>query len=137
MSHNVIIWNRNRLIEVSKNLLPIEEEDTSVGFNSLTRQQIEYMKANRTTQLPPWMFRKAVTTQKAANGAKEIIKELQFERFTLTTEFPQNCCVMKDGSIVFCDEFVPSGTSSSSSKVENRPPIIRGFKFLSVCLILQ
>lgn len=126
----IVIHYRNRLIEVSKNLLPIEEDASKVGFRSFSRQQIEYMQTHRTTQLPPGMFKKAVI---ARTGGKEIIKELAFERFTLSTEYPQNVCLMKDGSIVFCDAFLQPPPSTSSA-VEKRP-LIAGYKFLQVrCL---
>lgn len=129
-----MIGNRNRLIEVNKNLLPMDEESTEIGYRSLTKQQIEYMKEKRTTQLPPWMFKKAVLAKRA--GKEAFIKELSFFAFTLTKEFPQNVCLMKDGSIVFCDEFLSPTTDAGAPFGEEKRPLIAGYKFLQVCFTL-
>jgi hypothetical protein len=69
---------------------------------------------------------------------KDEIRELAYVGFTLTTKFKQNICLLKDGTIVFCNRFLPTTAITESStdngEVEgDGKPLIAGFKFGSVC----
>jgi hypothetical protein len=73
------------------------------------------------------MFREAVIEKKRG---RDIVTELVYERFTLETNYPQNVCLMKDGSVVFCEEFVKLTAD------EKEPPQIVGLKFLQVIFVI-
>lgn len=79
------------------------------------------MREKRTTELPPSMFKEALTT---ILEGKEVIQKVGFVGFTLTKVFPQNICLMRDGSTVYCDNFYKTD--------EDERPIIAGFKFQKV-----
>ena len=114
----------------------MDESTKTIKFMSLTEQQIQHMKEHRTTELPPEMFKKSI--MKSARQKKtddddddppaddnKILAEVAFTAFTLSTTFPQNIALMKDGSIVYCDQFLPPLEDAL------RPNIV-GFKFQKV-----
>lgn len=119
-------------------LLPIEEESGKVEtISAFNRKELEHMKKNYTLEVPPGMFRKAVLkrspTGRPVDDDDEGIKKLEYKGFTLETKFPQNICLTKDGSIVFCDKF----TKPSNPDDDDEEPIVVGYAFGKVRLIFN
>jgi len=136
--YNILTHHRNRLCQMHQYLLPVKEEAASrasrhaIDFLKLTEEQIEYMRKNRTTELPPGMFleHRFGTTELS----QKKILQLAYVGFTLTTVFPQNICMLKDGTIIFCHQFLMLPTDSSTStndggEKSDEKPLIAGFKF--------
>lgn len=94
------------------------------------------MRTHRTTELPPGMFLEHRLG--ATKATKEDIVELVFVGFTLFRQFGQNICLMKDGTIVFCNRFLPRASAADiddENQEDERDagkPLIAGFKFRKV-----
>ena len=135
---------RNRLIEIHKYQLPIKKSTKGVDFMALTKQQIKHIRDNRTTELPPDMFLEMTTRVKiikhrqgrrrVTTTTKTEITSVKFSGFTLRKTFNQNICLMVDGSVVFCDEFLPPSTVTGGDEDDDDGgrPYISGFKFRKV-----
>lgn len=54
---------------------------------------------------------------------------MEFVGFNLKTKFPQNICLMRDGSVVFCDSFIPAPLAEDDQR-----PLIAGYRFNQVCV---
>lgn len=74
----------------------------------------------------------ATSVETAWKANKDSIgKVMEFVGFKLSTKFPQNICLMKNGSVVFCDSFIPASPADA-----NQRPKIAGYQFNKVCDIL-
>lgn len=130
--------HRNRLLEIFTYLLPIDEKSGKVETTStFNAKELDHMKKNYTLEVPPGTFKKSVLksspTCRADGDDDEVIKELKYKGFTLEKTFPQNICLTRDGSIVFCDEF----TKSSNSDDEDEEPLVVGYAFGKVRKIIH
>lgn len=136
--------NRNRLCQLHQYLLPVKvgassrSTRQSIDFLNLSKDHIQYMRTHRTTELPPGMFleHRMGTTSKT----KDQIVQLIYVGFTLFRNFEQNICLLKDGTIVFCNRFLPGISSGNvgdddEEQCDNGNPLIAGFKFGKVSLI--
>lgn len=129
------------MCQIHQYLLPVKERTSSrstrqsIDFLKLTKEQIEYMRTHRTTELPPGMYmehRFGTTKQ-----TKDDIVEIVYVGFTLKRTFKQNICLMRDGTVVFCNRFLPSTAVASVSADNNEEeddgkPLIAGFQFQKV-----
>lgn len=125
-------------------VLPTEKSSKLIDLMKLTKEQVVYIKENRTTELPQSMFNRAIARGGLATGTtmtedgrrrrcpQPNIDKLEFMGFTLTKSFPQNVCMMRDGSVVFCDEFLLIDPLEG----DGDKPTIRGFRFQKVKIIL-
>lgn len=101
--------------------LPLDKGKKAFDFMDFTQEQIQYMRENMTTALPPNMYKRLLSN--VPNDCEDYTegKILEFEGFKLKNKFPQNIALMKDGSFVFCKEFIlPVGHTT---------PVIYGYKF--------
>lgn len=124
--------NRNRLCETHKYLLPMDPETCTIEtMPTFNKDQLEHMKKNHTLEIPAGMFDKAVskTTAAGRKGTETTITKLKYKGFVLSTVFPQNICITRDGSIVFCDKFEKVAEDCEK-------PIIHGYSFQKVRDIL-
>lgn len=135
---------RNRMLEEFYYKLPVGD-DSEFDFMGFTREQILYMREHRTTALPPNMFKrfKSRASSDIDDDAevnpddersdvddnepdKKKLKILEYEGFQLRNSFPQNIALMRDGSVVFCEDFVkPPGHAF---------PVIFGYRFQKVSI---
>lgn len=103
---------RNRLMERSKYLLPTGPD----GLIISTYQQFQIEAAKLVLKNKEVNF---VIEFQNNKGEKE--KSLRFPRLTLTNKFPENICLLKNGSIVVCVDIFETE--------EKDVLLISGFKF--------
>ena len=95
-----------------------EDEDADPG-----KDKKKDKKKDKDKDKEKWKFKK---------NPRSVGKCMEFVGFKLTTKFPQNICLMRDGTVVFCDRFIiPSTTSSASSSpadesTSSTPLAVRG-----------
>lgn len=107
--------------------LPLDKGKKAFDFMTFTPEQIQYMRDNMTTALPPNMYKRLLSNVPAADEDEGVEtdyaegKILEFEGFRIRNTFPQNVALMKDGSFVFCTEFI--------LPKDHTTPLIYGYKF--------
>ena len=101
----------NRLIERSKFILPTNSDGLILThFEEMIResQKMELMFSDQSVVL--------------AFNEKKNKKELVFPTFTITNQFPDNICLLKNGSVVVCTDIIEEEKGSCEF-------ILIGYKF--------
>jgi len=117
--HLVAEQIRNRCIEKAKYQLPTSSSGTIIS--NKVELLLESKKRKRDGLV---MFH---------NKGEKWPKKMIFSDFELSNQFSNNVCLLKDGSVVVCDDFIYSGTLSSSKIIGRKflllePAFLRPFK---------
>ena len=117
--HLVAEQIRNRCIEKAKYQLPTSSSGTIIS--NKVELLLESKKRKRDGLV---MFH---------NKGEKWPKKMIFSDFELSNQFSNNVCLLKDGSVVVCDDFIYSGTLSSSKTIGRKflllePAFLRPFK---------
>jgi hypothetical protein len=100
---------RNRLAEIKAHLLPFGKSDDdetreAIMNLGLLPHEVEYMRTNKTLELPPNFFRQL----RGKTGGRRI-EYLEYVAFKLRTTFPHNIALMSSGEVVYCTKFERKG----------------------------
>jgi hypothetical protein len=106
---------RNRMIERFKYLLPTAADGTIIDAVSLFKIEVARSELLHSKQ-------KLIVDFSVSRGINPT-KTILFPNFSITNKFPNNICLMRNGAVVVCVDFV-------DDREENNVINIVGFKFL-------
>jgi hypothetical protein len=153
------IYCRNRLIELHKYVLPIDETGRKATQPlNYSEKEFEYMRKNGTLELPPnWVHRVVRNTNEARTAGRVVVnkirhyilnrprqqpkklvksrnfRNLEFRgRLVSKDVFPHNVLLMKDGSVVFATKFIDSLDLKKDTNDPQQDIRVVGHKFQRV-----
>lgn len=121
----------NRYLESALYLLPIRPENLGAVEEfedemGLTEDEVAYMVANETLELPRNFFRRFVSKS-------SLFSTLQYVGFNVRDKFPNNIVRLRDGKIKYVTHFETDYEDHPHTKGEMKPSyLIHGFCFKEV-----